>query len=54
MILLPPKDKKRLFPGKPAYVGYITSAFKVNSGRNAAKPYEWEKKDRSESPGSRD
>lgn len=39
------QDKKRLFPGKPAYLGYITSAFKVNSGRNAANPHaEWEKK----------
>ena len=39
------EDKKRLFAGKPSYLGYITSAFKVNSGRNAANPHaEWEKK----------
>jgi cellulose biosynthesis protein BcsQ len=38
-------DKKRLFMGKPGYLGYITSAFKVNSGRNAANPHlEWERK----------
>ena len=39
------EDKVRLFKGKPAYLGYITSAFKVNSGRNAANPHtEWENK----------
>lgn len=38
-------DKKRLLKGKPAYLGYITSAFKVNSGRNATDPHaDWEKK----------
>lgn len=37
------EDKKRLFAGMPAYLGYITSAFKVNAGRNAANPHaEWE------------
>jgi hypothetical protein len=31
--------------GKPSYLGYITSAFKVNSGRNAANPHAtWERK----------
>jgi hypothetical protein len=38
-------DKARLLRGKPAYGGYITSAFKVNAGRNAANPHaDWEKK----------
>ena len=38
-------DKARLLRGKPAYAGYITSAFKVRSGRNAANPHaDWEKK----------
>lgn len=38
-------DKKRIFAGQPAYLGYITSAFKVNSGRNASNPHaDWEKK----------
>lgn len=37
------EDKSRMFRGRPAYLGYITSAFKVNSGRNAADPHaEWE------------
>jgi cellulose biosynthesis protein BcsQ len=39
------EDKARIFQGRPAYLGYITSAFKVNSGRNAANPHaEWERK----------
>jgi cellulose biosynthesis protein BcsQ len=43
--MAPPADKARLFRGKPEYLGYITSAFKVNSGRNAADPHaEWESK----------
>lgn len=38
-------DKGRLFAGMPAYMGYITSAFKVNAGKNAANPHaEWERK----------
>lgn len=38
-------DKARLLKGKPVYLGYITSAFKVNSGRNAADPHaDWENK----------
>ena len=37
------EDKSRLFKGKPVFLGYITSAFKVNAGRNAANPHaEWE------------
>lgn len=40
-----PTDRQRLFRGRPAYLGYITSAFKVNTGRNAADPHaEWEAK----------
>ena len=36
-------DRASLFAGKPTYLGYITSAFKVNSGRNAANPHaQWE------------
>jgi cellulose biosynthesis protein BcsQ len=38
-------DKLRLFKGRPAFLGYITSAYKVNVGRNAANPHaEWESK----------
>lgn len=38
-------DKKRVFSGQPSYLGYITSAFKVNAGRNASSPHaDWEKK----------
>jgi hypothetical protein len=43
--LASPADKARLYRGKPAYLGYVTSAFKVNAGRNAANPHaEWERK----------
>lgn len=43
--LASPADKARVFNGEPEYLGYITSAFKVNSGRNAANPHaDWEKK----------
>ena len=39
------EDARRLFAGRPAYLGYIASAFKVNTGRNAANPHaEWEAK----------
>ncbi len=38
-------ERPRLLRGRPAYLGYITSAFKVNTGRNAANPHaEWESK----------
>lgn len=38
-------DRQGLLPGKPAYLGYIASAFKVSSGSNAADPHaDWEKK----------
>ena len=40
-----PSDRARVFRGKPVYLGYITSAFKVNAGRNATDPHaEWEAK----------
>lgn len=43
--LASPQDAARIFIGKPAFLGYITSAFKVNAGRNAANPHaEWEAK----------
>ncbi len=43
--LATPDDLARIPEGMPAYMGYITSAFKVNAGRNAANPHaEWERK----------
>ncbi len=43
--LASPADVGNLLRGHPAYAGYITSAFKVNSGRNAANPHaEWERR----------
>lgn len=40
-----PEERARLFMGRPRYMGYITSAYKVNTGRNAANPHaEWERK----------
>jgi hypothetical protein len=39
------QDQQRLLQGHPVYLGYITSAYKVASGRIATKPHEyWEKK----------
>lgn len=39
------RNLTRLFAGEPKYLGYITSAFKVNSGTNAANPHAtWEAK----------
>lgn len=36
-------DRSNLIHGKPRYIGYITSAYKVSSGRNSTKPHEfWE------------
>jgi len=41
--LATPADQATLPTGRPIYLGYITSAFKVNSGRNAAMPHaDWE------------
>lgn len=43
--LAAPHDLANLFEGKPAFMGYITSAYKVNSGRTAANPHaDWEKR----------
>jgi hypothetical protein len=38
-------DKKRLLKGMPAFLGYVTSAYKVKKGRSAASPHaDWEAK----------
>jgi len=38
-------DRAGLLRGQPVYLGYITSAYKVSSGRVATRPHEyWEKK----------
>jgi cellulose biosynthesis protein BcsQ len=38
-------DRKQLLRGQPEYLGYITSAYKVSSGRVPTRPHEfWEKK----------
>lgn len=38
-------DKSALLGGKPVYLGYITSAFKVNVGKRASDPHaQWESK----------
>ncbi len=43
--LASPADRAQLPLGQPAYLGYITSAYKVNTGRSAANPHaEWESK----------
>lgn len=43
--LATPADRDQIFLGMPKYGGYITSAFKVNAGANAANPHAlWEKK----------
>jgi cellulose biosynthesis protein BcsQ len=43
--LATPEDRDAIFEGMPVYGGYITSAFKVNTGRTAASPHaDWEKK----------
>jgi cellulose biosynthesis protein BcsQ len=40
-----PENESALFTGKPAFLGYVTSAYKVNSGRRAANPHaDWEKR----------
>jgi cellulose biosynthesis protein BcsQ len=42
---LAPAGARSLLPGNPIYIGYITSAYKVSSGRNSTKPHEhWEGK----------
>ncbi len=43
--LASPADKAALPKGRPHYLGYITSAYKVNTGQSAANPHaDWEKK----------
>jgi cellulose biosynthesis protein BcsQ len=43
--LATPADQERLLHGQPVYVGYITSAYKVSSGRIPTRPHEyWERK----------
>jgi len=38
-------DRKKLPKGKPAFLGYVTSAYKVKKGRSAASPHaDWEGK----------
>ncbi len=38
-------ERKRLLAGHPTYLGYVTSAFKVSSGRRATHPHSfWENK----------
>jgi cellulose biosynthesis protein BcsQ len=38
-------DRDRLLTGMPAFLGYVTSAYKVNAGRSAANPHaDWEKR----------
>jgi cellulose biosynthesis protein BcsQ len=38
-------DKTNLPLGRPNYLGYITSAYKINTGKSAANPHaDWEKK----------
>jgi cellulose biosynthesis protein BcsQ len=42
--LAPPAARLTLLKGKPAYLGYITSAYKISSGRLATAPHDhWEK-----------
>ncbi|MCE2971225.1 MAG: AAA family ATPase [Burkholderiales bacterium] len=43
--IAPDAQRRALFQGKPAFLGYVTSAYKVNSGRSAANPHQdWEKR----------
>lgn len=43
--LAPPALSSQLLSGRPQYLGYIASAFKVNVGRRASNPHEqWENK----------
>ncbi len=43
--LASPADKAKLPLGRPNYLGYVTSAFKVHTGKSAANPHaDWEKK----------
>ncbi|WP_293762343.1 ParA family protein [uncultured Aquitalea sp.] len=43
--LATPDNQKTLLHGNPVYLGYITSAYKVSSGRSSTRPHEyWESK----------
>lgn len=43
--IAPAESSSVLFNGRPAFLGYITSAYKVNSGRSAANPHaDWERR----------
>jgi cellulose biosynthesis protein BcsQ len=43
--LAAPADKAKILHGKPVYLGYVTSAYKVSSGRISTKPHDyWEGK----------
>lgn len=43
--LADPKDEPLLLRGEPAFLGYVTSAYKVSTGRSAANPHaDWEKR----------
>ena len=43
--LASPSDRDGIFEGLPIYGGYITSAFKIHTGKSAANPHaDWEKK----------
>lgn len=42
---LAPAGSRSILSGHPVYIGYVTSAYKVSSGRNSTKPHEyWENK----------
>lgn len=44
-MLAGPEQARSLLKGSPVYLGYITSAYKVSSGREATQPHEhWEKR----------
>lgn len=43
--LATPSSQRRLVNGNPVYLGYVTSAYKVFSGRSSTKPHDyWERK----------
>lgn len=43
--LATPANRKTLIRGRPVFLGYITSAYKVSSGRAATRPHDfWEAK----------
>lgn len=43
--IAPDHERARLLSGMPAFLGYVTSAYKVSNGRNAANPHaDWERR----------